>query len=349
MKKIFTLLLLTSAIVFANGQLIKSDFLTGYKVGDPIEKGAYAGTTQGAEFPIMVNQWNLSGKTGTNDQSGANPLAVAPLVYTGYAESGKDVAIDLLKLETGGRTTIHSLASDYTYGPGTYYLAFMTNVTAASLTSGQEYLAFDGNYTANGQRARLTVKAVDETTFQFGLGDGSAASTFIATPFNFGQTYFMVLKVTLNPNESKPTEGNGTGTAWLYINPEISTTEPTEATQQTAISGTALKSIRGVTVRQRSTLAAQIGGFRFANSWADAIGTTTGVSKVTMNNSQIKAIGKTIFTGDAGSIRVFNTVGAELINQRTQGSLDTQLNKGFYVVRFADETGKVSSNKIFID
>ncbi len=342
MKKIFTLVAMCTAVLALNAQLIKNDFLAGYEVGKEVEEGAYASTSQGEANPILINQWNLSGKAGNNDQSpeSAKPEAAAPLVYNGYSDSGKDVAIDLLKLTTGGRTSIYSLANDNTYGADTYYLAFLSNVSEASSTSAGEFLSFDGNYTGNAQRARYTVKGIDESTYQIGLGDGSAASTFAAGALNFNQTYLSVIKVTLN--------GDGTGEAAVYVNPELDA-EPATPTATTKITGTALKSIRGIVVRQRSTLAAQVSGIRLAKSWSDAIGSTTSsIGKGQVQENTIRAYGSTILTDQSGTIKVFNLTGAEVVNAETTGEYNTNLNKGVYIVKFTNSEGADSTAKIVI-
>ncbi|MDR2475256.1 MAG: hypothetical protein LBD45_05310, partial [Bacteroidales bacterium] len=240
MKKILLTMVLCAGVLFAQAQLIKSDFLAGYGIGENLEKGAYANTTQGSGTPIMLNQWNLSGKTGTNDTGGSNPQTTLALNYGGYAASGQDVAIALAKLESGGRTSIYSLASDYTYGAGTYYIAFMTKVTAASPTTIHEYFALDGNYTGNAQRVRLAVKKPNEeaTTFGFGLGGSSSSPSSVSGTFNFGETYLMAFKVVLTEDPENPGVGDGTGTATLYINPDPAAGEPTSSFATVAIEGT---------------------------------------------------------------------------------------------------------------
>lgn len=274
MKKILlTAGLVCAGFMVANAQLIKDDFLAGYGIGTDLEKGQYANTTQGEGTPIMVDQWNRSGKDNANDQSGENPQTVPALSYDGYVGSDKDVAIALAKLETGGRTTIYSLASDNTYGAGTYYVSFLINVTAASPTSGQEFFALDGNYTGNAQRARFGVKRTDAeaTTYMIGLGDGSApAANAFSGSFDFGTTYLAVMKVELTDDGTGL--GTGGGTTSVFINPDVNATEPATAFATSPITGTALKAIRGLVVRQRSTIEAEIGGFRFAKTWSDALG-----------------------------------------------------------------------------
>ena len=260
-KLLLSAIVLFTSVVGVNAQLIKRDFLEGYTVGGGLEKGAYTATSG---VPILLNQWNLSGKTGTSDQGGENAKVVSALTYAGYVDSGKDVAVELLKLSTGGRTAIYSLADDNTYGAGTYYFAFVFNVTAASISSSSEFFSLDGNFTGNAQRVRFSVKGIESTTtYQIGLGDSGAATTLTGT-YNYGQTYLAVIKVEL--------DGEGTGTSSLYINPNLESTEPATAIATSAITGTALKSIRGVVVRQRSTIAAQIGGIRFAGTWANVLG-----------------------------------------------------------------------------
>jgi hypothetical protein len=342
MKKLILLSILCIAAMTMNAQLIKNDFLTGYHVNDNLEKGEYANTLQDATSPIMINQWNRSGKANTNDQSGVSPKVVDPLYYTNYVQSGTDFAIDLLKMASStGRTSIYSLASDNTYGAGTYYLAFLVNVSAASITSASEFLSFDGNYTGNSQRVRFTVKGIDALTYTIGLGDTGAASVFNQTALNYGQTYLCVLKATI--------DASGASTSWLFLNPNLTATEPL-ATTAFATSGiTGLVSIKGIVVRQRSTTAAQISGIRFASTWSSAIGITTGISQVEKNSSNISATGNTIITSESGSLKVYNLAGKEVLSSKTDGKLTTMLSKGLYLVRFVGSKGTVKSAKVEIN
>ncbi|MFV0467724.1 MAG: hypothetical protein ACK5MK_02220 [Dysgonomonas sp.] len=280
-KILLSAVLLSIGIMTVNAQLIKSDFLANYAVGDNLEKGSYANTTQGESTPLQANQWSLSGKTGENDQSSVSvsPKAASPLVFSGYVDSDKNVAIDFLKLATGGRTTIYSLVNDNTYGAGTYYFSFLFKVTEASLTTAAEFFSLDGNYTGNAQRVRFSVKGIDETTYQIGLGDSGAASTLSGT-YEYGKTYVAVIEVVL--------AGDGTGSSSLYINPNLSSAKPSTASATSAITGTALKAIRGVVIRQRSTLAAQLSGLRFASTWSDVLGQgTSSIETGTVDKGEI--------------------------------------------------------------
>ena len=314
----------TVTAVFENS-LITRDFLVGYTVGDYLEKGSYANTNQDATSPIQINQWNLSGKAGLADQGGTNPPTVAPLTYSGYIESGKDVAINLLKTPSGeNRTSIYSLASDNTYAPGTYYVAFMFNASTASTTSGNEFISLDGNYTGNAQRARFGIKGIDATTFAVGLGDSGAPTTFNGT-FNYGQTYLAVMKVTFSVDASN----NSTGNTWVYINPDITQSEPLAAFATLPIaSNTALRAIKGLVVRQRSTQALQVGGIRFATTWVAA---ATSASTITgINNPNV---GK----GEIISEKYYTLTGIE-VSQSTTGLL---------IKKVVYDNGVVEATKIF--
>lgn len=335
MKKIFTLLFVCFAFFGLNAQVFSEDFGSA-TVGGDLEG---------------YNGWYVSKKTG--DDLGASPkIAAGALTYPGYDLSGKGnvVVLDSINGSTSNQrisTRIIQLdGSDLTAVVGEkIYTSFLVKVSRDSRNSVRDFFTYEGSSSSSMTRGRVFYSLNSEGVFKFGISKntGTAANVVTTDEQNIDDTHLLVLVY-------ETIDGAENDILTLYYNPDLSKTEAEQtkkivATDKaTDYSATAKL---GINIRQRG-IGAHIGGIHVAKSWAAAL-TPTGVSKVTMNNSQIKAVGKTIFTGDAGSIRVFNTVGAELINQRTQGSLDTQLNKGFYVVRFADETGKVSSNKIFID
>lgn len=340
MKTKILLSIFLFSLVAVNAQLIKRDFLSGYTGGQALEKDAYTSTTQGTSNPIKLNQWNLS---GASNQAASNPLVTDALFYTGYVESGVDVAIDMPQAPSGqSRTSVYSLDNASLYGAGTYYLSFMMNLTYAGVT-GLEFLSFDGNYTGNAQRGRLTAKATFEASpnYVLGLGNSGAASTFGTTELNLTQTYLLVLKVTI--------DGAGLGTAWLYVNPDVTAAEPTSHYATVDITGTALANIRGLVIRQRATIAAQIGGFRFANSWASVLNQTTSNFANISDDKYIKVVSKNIITNAAGVISVYNLTGKKVFGSQTSGQLQTDLPKGLYLVQFTDNTGATSKAKVIID
>ena len=145
MKRILFAIFMCMGIVFANAQLIKNDFLNGYSVGDVLEIGTYSLGTS-SDTP-RLNQWSGA----ANQTAGTvSPLIVAPLTYSGYAESGKDFAAQLALLASGAsRTSGYTLASNSTYGSsgGSYYLAFMVNFSqVTSSTALTDFFAFDQTF-----------------------------------------------------------------------------------------------------------------------------------------------------------------------------------------------------------
>jgi len=256
MKKhliLITLLLSTYAL---NAQLIKNDFLSGYNVGDEIEKAKYKEGKPGNWDPIKKDQWNLT--RDPKSWGGVNPKAVNALIYSGYAESGKDVAMELPLLEQGSRSTVYSLTRGDEYSDGTYYLAFMINIDLVKKAP-IEFLSFDADFSGATQRVRLAIKGVSEKSFQIGLNGSNKTEdiVFSDNTCDFGTTYLIVLKAKIDEN--------GNGVCQLFLNPDSKKKEPV-STITTELKG--LKSIKGITVRQRNnSFGGQVGGFRFTKSW----------------------------------------------------------------------------------
>lgn len=339
MKKIFTLLFACVALFGLNAQVFTEDF----------GAATVGGNLEG------YNYWYVSKKSG--DDKGASPkIASGALTYTGYALSGvgKVAVLDSINgdvsatqristhiVDLGNADTLHAVVGEK------IYVSFLVKVSIDSKKGAyRDFFTFEGSKTSSMTRGRVFANVSSSGDLKFGVTKNSTsfdAAKNVSSDLSVNDTHLLVLVY-------EPVEGDSNDGLTLYFNPDLSKPEAEQVNKvasfdsQTDYTSTANL---GINIRQRG-IGAQIGGIRVAKSWNAAL-LQTGLSKVTMNDSQIKAIGKTIYTGNSGLIRVFNTVGAELINQRTQGSLDTQLSKGFYVVRFADETGNVSSNKIFID
>jgi hypothetical protein len=277
MKKVLlSTFILCAAIFSANAQFVKNDFMTGTTVGANLEKGEYAGTTQGENFPIMANQWNRTGKEGSGNMGGVSPLVIAPLTYTGYAESGKSNGIQLARFEKEGsvspsRFSIYSLTDGAEYNEGAYYVALMATVEEVASSGGADFFCLDGNYTANNQRAKLFVTnapSSESTKFVFGLADDSSApAVSTTTEYNKGETVLLVLKYDF----SVKGETGNTGIK-LFINPDLTAETEPAATLQTEAKTGSLSQIRGITVRQRTTTKVQLGGIRFSDNWKGAIG-----------------------------------------------------------------------------
>ena len=268
-KHLFTIAALAASMILSAQYtqtlpLDYEDFFRADAVADggtALEKGVYANTTQSTGV-IMVNQWNNGGKS--SDKEGASPvIAASTLEYGAYVDNKKGSEIQLEKLSTGTRASIYSLKENYDYSGKAFYLAALINISAVSGKG--DVLAFDGNYTANAQRARLFINKSGEG-YIIGLGWNGDPATW-SSEMTLGSTHLVVIKVIPAGNTS-----TGTEEAAIWIDPNLDKVEAENAPVATLAEQTiGLKSIRGITVRQRSSCAGKIAGLRFGDSWADVV------------------------------------------------------------------------------
>ena len=228
--------------------------------GAALERDAYTGTTQGTGV-IKVNQWNRGGKGG--DDGGENPaIAASTLAFGSYIDNRKGSEIQLAKLSTGTRASIYSMQEDYTYSEKPYYVALLVQISSVT-SSTADIFACDGNYTANAQRARMFI-GPSGSGYKIGVGWNAAPSDW-SPELEFGSTHLVVIKVT-------PDKENGTDaeSAVFYLDPDLDAAEADQTPVSTVV-GNGLKSVRGLTVRQRSNCAGKIAGIRFGASWTDVV------------------------------------------------------------------------------
>lgn len=228
--------------------------------GAALERDAYTGTTQGTGV-IKVNQWNRGGKGG--DDGGENPaIAASTLAFGSYIDNRKGSEIQLAKLSTGTRASIYSMQESYTYSEQPFYVALLVQISSVT-SSTADIFACDGNYTANAQRARMFI-GPSGSGYKIGVGWNAAPSDW-SPELEFGSTHLVVIKVT-------PDKENGTDaeSAVFYLDPDLDAAEANQTPVSTVV-GNGLKSVRGLTVRQRSNCAGKIAGLRFGASWTDVV------------------------------------------------------------------------------
>lgn len=306
-------------------QLIKNDFMDGISVGAPIESATYSTQSD----PIEVNKWHVASFL---NMQGASPLAVSPLTYEGYAESGKSNAFEMLMLTEAGnstsRLTGYSLTDKGTYKSGVYYVAFMLNVSSTMWTGHANAKAFfmlNGSHTSAFKRVACYVNKVNTTKLQLGLletdTDFSATNSeviFTAKEVDFGQTHLVVLKYDFS-----------TKRADLFLNPTLQETEPaSDVFIENVSEDFNTAGIRAITVRQRRNTSQKIGGIRFAKTWADAIGYENGTS---IENAD--ADNKTVIKEE------FYTLTGVKVN-----NID---NKGCYIKKAIFEDGTMKTDKVY--
>lgn len=334
MKKIFTLIVMCVAILGLNAQVFTEDF----------SSATVGGNLEG------YNGWSVSLKSG--DNLGVSPkIAAGALSYTGYDLSGKGnvVVLDSINGSSSNQRISTRLVqldgSDLTAVAGEkIYASFMVKVLKDSRNSVRDFFTYEGSSSSSMTRGRVFYSLTSEGVFKFGVSKntGTAANIVLTEELNIDDTHLLVLVY-------EAVDGVENDVLTLYYNPDLSKTEA-EQTKKIVATDKATDYSEtaklGINIRQRG-IGAHIGGIHVAKSWNTAL-LPASVSKVTMNDSQIKATGKTIYTEKTGHIRIFNTLGSETLSRRISGALDTNLSQGVYIVRFTDETGKISSNKIFI-
>jgi hypothetical protein len=315
----------------AEPPLIKNDFLSGYNIGDFLEQGSYTSESESEETLQQFRQAWLA-KYG-NDPAAFSTKIIAPLSYSGYVESGKNTAFEAPKLASGDHRFGYSLTDRAEYNYGAYYLAFMVNVNSdLNINSASTLRAIIGTgtrytfqYDIRGVMLGVTKGGAQSGKFRFGVGTrhNNANMTLSSGSYNFNETYLIVLKYDME-----------TGEASLFVNPSIGETAPAPIASVTAANedmlATAERGIRAIYVVQDPYKSEKIGGIRFANTWADAIGWDSSTSLA----ERLTVAGKRNIVSEI----YYTASGVRVVNPAKDG---------IYIKKTLYENG-VESNKILI-
>jgi len=238
MKKSYLLVffLLLLPFSFTNGQFLIENF--DYPVGDSLTQHGWI-SHSGTGFPMMVINGSLS--------------------YTGYPSSGIGNST-IIDCGGGSRQDLHF---DFTpIGSGAVYSAFLVKIDSAS-TTGEYFFHFGQNPWSNLFRTRVFARNDGSGNIQFGLSKASTSTIeWTTTTYTFGSTYLLVAKYEY--------VGDPTGSddvVKLYINPDISGSEPVTPDLTNSDSNTDIE-VGAVAMRQGfNQLTLQIDGMRLATSW----------------------------------------------------------------------------------
>ncbi len=229
---------------------------------------------------LTANNWTThSGTTGqlqtiTTTSDNGNSLA-----YTGFPTSSGNRA----QTTAGNSEDVNRVVPIIPASAGTAYfsaLIKLPNTTGQALntSTGNYFLHLNDSSGATGisnLAARLTIRAGSAAnTFNLGIVNTSggtastAVQTFGATPTDYAinQTYLVVVKYTF-----------ATNTASLWVNPTISSTEPTPLISNNVGTNAALSKVKSICIRQAGTVSAGTGNIeidelRVTNNWNDALG-----------------------------------------------------------------------------
>jgi len=346
MKKFFFLLIACISAFAVNAQVFVENFATA-TVGGDLES---------------YNDWYVSAKSA--DALGVSPkIEAGALSYTGYYGSnvGNVAVLDSAVGVTSASQRISTRRIIFEpndtlkpVAPSTIYAAFIVNINPMSYRSFRDFFTFEGSETSSMTRGRFFAKnntAGDQVIFSVSKNSSTASildansTDVLSLTLNTGVNHLIVAKYQFIADADNDV-------VTMYVNPDLSKTEAEQTNKvlttdvQSDYSATTPTPMK-INLRQRG-IGARIGGIRVGTSWdAVLLGANTAVKDIDANNSRIYAIGKNI-KSEAGTIRVFNLNGAQIFSAKTEGELQTTLDKGLYIVRFVSTDGLVASAKLEI-
>ncbi len=296
---------------------------------------------------MAANGWNAHSGVGTR------PISVTPgaLTYTGYIASGigKTVLMD---------TTGEDISKNFSeITAGSIYVATIVNVQTAG--NGGEYFLHLGP-TTMGTTYRMRVYCKNDSLtpgkFSFGIAKSSTAGQIVysAATYNYNTAYMLVAKY-------KVIAGADNDSVFLFINPTISSTEPSATlTQFDAAAGSDMANVGTIALRQGTFPNGprlRLGSLRVSQSWSNAVTGNVGTSQVSSSNllkvypNPSNGVLNVNYTGsEMYTVSLTNIAGQNVVSKRSQGysSLSTEgLSAGIYILKLETE-GNVYFEKVSV-
>lgn len=256
MKKVILMFVLTAFALDSNSQILKNDLLKGYKESDKLEKSVY----NEKDAPIAMDTW--CGAFSSKPNTIPSPIIGEALIYAGYGEKGLSVKIGSFPEGTkGARFSVYSMTDGKQYGRGVFYLSCLVNFSKLGANGMADFLGLSPNYVGGGNRANIYVAREGNDKIRFGtnLLKVKAESTMA---YDYDKTHLLVLKLDYANQKAS-----------LFVDPELSGEEPTEATcvAEGDAENVLKHAIRSISFRNRSGFVGNIGNFRWCNSWAGVV------------------------------------------------------------------------------
>ena len=189
MKKTVLAIALAAFALAGNAQVLKSDFMKGYKEGDALEKSVY----NEKKAPIRMDTW--CGAFSSKPNTFPCPKAGSGLAYEGYAEKGASIVFGGFPAgQKGARFSVYSIAEGKEYGRGVYYLSFLVNFSKLGGSGLADFVGVSPNYTGGGNRSNVYVcrEGGDRIRFGVSLLKNRAETT---EAFDYDKTHLLVLKL----------------------------------------------------------------------------------------------------------------------------------------------------------
>lgn len=257
MKKIMASMALAIIALGSQAQVLKNDLLKGYSSGDKLEKAVYGDKRD----PINENTW--CGAFTSNPVEGAEgPTVGKTLTYEGYAEGGPSINFGgYPEGMKAARVSVYSLTqSGKTYAKGAYYLACLVDFSKLGSGGFADFLALTPSYVGGSNRGQVYVarEGRDKIKFAVGLLKVRAEAPM---SYDYNKPHLLVLKLDYDKNEAS-----------LFIDPVLNGEEPKADAVAVGEEGALKAGLKAISFRNRSGYKGNIGNFRFAKSWAGAIG-----------------------------------------------------------------------------
>lgn len=257
MKRIALFIAAAAFIFVGQAQVLKNNFLNGYKAGDKLEKSVY----NDKKAPIVQDAWN--GAFSANSGQTESPKVGAELTYPGYAEKGPSIVIGgFPEGKRGARFSVYSMTAGREYGEGTLYLSCLVNFSKLGGRGVADFLGLSASYVGGGNRSNVFVSPDGSDKIRFTTSLLKLRSEPSREAYDLNKTHLLVLKLDFDGQKVS-----------LFVDPKLDAQEPAEAACSVAgDTENALKhAIRSVSFRNRAGYAGQIGNFRWSNSWAGVI------------------------------------------------------------------------------
>lgn len=256
MKKTVLAIALAAFALAGNAQVLKSDFMKGYKEGDALEKSVY----NEKKAPIRMDTW--CGAFSSKPNAFPSPKAGSGLAYEGYAEKGASIVFGGFPAgQKGARFSVYSIAEGKEYGRGVYYLSFLVNFSKLGGSGLADFVGVSPNYTGGGNRSNIYVcrEGGDRIRFGVSLLKNRAETT---EAFDYDKTHLLVLKLDYDNQKAS-----------LFVDPALGAEEPAEAScvAEGDADNVLKHAIRAISFRNRSGYIGMVGGFRWCDSWAGVV------------------------------------------------------------------------------
>lgn len=256
MKKVILSVALVAFTLATQAQILKNNFLQGYKEGDKLEKAVY----KEKNAAIQADTW--CGAFATKITEEPNPAIGAALTYEGYAEGGPSITFGGYPAGTkGARISVYSMTDGREYGKGVFYLSFLANFSKLGANGMADFLGVSASHVGGVNRANVYVAREGSDRIRFGASLLKAKAE-TSEAFDYDKTHLLVLKLDFDNQKVS-----------LFVDPSLTADEPVEAScvAEGDADNVLKHAIRSVSFRNRSGFIGSIGNFRWSNSWAGVI------------------------------------------------------------------------------